>query len=241
MKYKKELFLILLLTLNTYMYAGDYGDIYGAHPAANGMANAVTATVNNSSSVFYNVAGLGRLSEGEKIFASLEKEKREKEERENRDKEEKENKDESLPEGSNQSVNIENQAPNSLWKNIRKDSFRYSPFDRTLRTPHELSLQYNFARPQLSTSAPKNQDISNVKDDYAGLGMAINLNSIYDIKRNIKFGLNVLLPGNGDLLTVNDVNPTAHRYLQYGISNIKPTIMGGVGIDLWKAISFAPL
>jgi hypothetical protein len=239
MRYKKKIFLILLLTLNTYMYAGDYGDIYGAHPAANGMANAVTATVNNSSSVFYNVAGLGRLSEGEKIFASLEKEKREKEERENRDKGEKENKEENLAEGNNQNVNIENQTPNSLWKNIRKDSFRYTPFDRTLRTPHELSLQYSFARPQLSTSAPKNQDLSNVRDDYAGLGMAINLNSIYDIKRNIKFGLNVLLPGNGDLLTVNDVNPTAHRYLQYGISNIKPTIMGGVGIELWKDRLFA--
>ena len=51
-KYKKVLFLVLLQTINTYMYAGDYGDIYGAHPAANGMANAVTATVNNSSSVY---------------------------------------------------------------------------------------------------------------------------------------------------------------------------------------------
>jgi hypothetical protein len=234
MKYLVSIFLqIFILNLE----AGDYGDIYGAHPAANGMANAVVSSVNNSSAVYYNVAGLGRLSDGDKIFANIEKEKKDKEDEEKKITEL--IKEETQPEENELEPNSKNQTTKSLWKQIKKDSFLYTPFNRTLKTPHELSLQYSFARPQLSTSAPQNQDLTRVRDDYAGLGMTINLNSIYDLKRNIKFGLNVLLPGNGDLLTINDVNPTAHRYLQYGISNIKPTIMGGMGIELWKDRLFA--
>jgi hypothetical protein len=221
---KYFIFINIIIYVSVFkLNAGDYGDVYGAHPAANGMGNAVTATVNNASSVYYNVAGLGRLSEGDKIFAQIEKEKAEKEAK-------------SISE-EDQPPKLENdvtQTKESLWNRMKKDSFKYTPFNRSYRTPHELTFQYNLARPQLSTNAPQNQDITKVRDDYAGLGMTINLNSIYDLKRNIKFGLNLLLPGNGDLLTINDVNPTAHRYLQYGISNNKPTIMGGIGVELWK-------
>ena len=220
---KLSIIYIIFIIITNKIFPGDFGDIYGAHPAANGMGNAVTATVNNSSSVYYNVAGLGRLSEGEKIFAKIEKEKAEKEEKTN----------------STESEISENSENKGLLKRITQDSFKYIPSDRTTKTPSELALQFNLGRPQLSTNAPQNQDISRVRDDYGGLGMTINLNSIYDFKRNFKFGLNLLLPGNGNLLTINDVNPTAHRYLQYGISNDKPTIMGGVGIELWKDRLFA--
>ncbi|HMZ60190.1 MAG TPA: aromatic hydrocarbon degradation protein, partial [Leptospiraceae bacterium] len=55
--------MLFCLSISMNISAGDYGDIYGAHPAANAMGNAVTATVNDSSSVFYNVAGLGKMSE----------------------------------------------------------------------------------------------------------------------------------------------------------------------------------
>lgn len=211
-------YLFLMITPN--LYSGEYGDIYGAHPAANGMGNAVTATVNNSSSVFYNIAGLGRLSEGEKIFAGLEKEKAEK------DQKTQESDEIQIPK-------------DSLWKKIKEGSFSYRPASRTERTPHELTLQYHLGRPQLSTNAPQNQDITRVRDDFGGLGLTLNLNSIYDFKRNFKFGLNIMLPGSGNLLTINDVNPTAHRYLQHGVSNDKLSIMGGIGIELWKDRLFA--
>lgn len=59
--------------------AGSYGDIYGAHAGAAGMAGAVTATVNNSSAVFYNVAGLGRLNEADLFIAQWEQKEKEKE------------------------------------------------------------------------------------------------------------------------------------------------------------------
>ena len=77
---KKEIILAIGFSLlgGYSLFAGDFGDVYGAHPAANGMGNAVTATVNNSSAVYYNVAGLGRLSEGDMLTALADKKKWEK-------------------------------------------------------------------------------------------------------------------------------------------------------------------
>ncbi len=220
---KLKIALTTLLTISSYsLVAGDYGDVYGAHPAANAMGNAVVSTVNNSSAVFYNVAGLGRLSEGDKYFAAKEKKALEDE---NPDL--KEQVEESEP------------GMKGVWNKVKKNTFTYIPSPRTERTPHELTLQYNMARPSLNTSAPFNQDIGKVRDDYAGLGLTLNLNSIYDLKRTFRFGLNAIIPGTGQLLTVNDVNPTVHRYLQHGVSNQKPTIMGGIGIELWKDRLFA--
>lgn len=199
--------------------AGDYGDVYGAHPAANAMGNAVVSTVRDSSAVFYNVAGLGRMNYGDLYYGEVEKKK----------------------EFEEKGI-LETESGTelgSLWQRIKQGSFTYKPYYRAEKTPHELTLQYHLGRPSLNTSAPLNQDIAKVRDDYLGLGLTLNLNSIYDFKRNVRFGLNILLPGTGQLLTVNDVNPTVHRYLQHGVSNQKPIIMGGVGIELWKDRLFA--
>lgn len=223
----KTFFIILFcLYFSMDISAGDNGDIYGAHPAANAMGNAVTATVNDSSSVFYNVAGLGKMSEGDKIFANLEKKKKEQEA--------------GAPEKETPPPwGRFKERASWEWNDIRKGTFTYTPSYRSEKTPHELTLQYNIARPRLNTSAPTNQDLTKTKDDYAGLGLTLNLNSIYDLKRNFRFGLNMLMPASGNLLVINDVNPTAHRYLQSGQSNQKPIIMGGLGIELWKDRLFA--
>ncbi|MCB1142533.1 MAG: outer membrane protein transport protein [Leptospiraceae bacterium] len=228
-----SLHLIMGVIVPISLSAGEFGDIYGAHPAAAAMGGAVVSTVNDSSSVYYNVAGLGKLSEGELIRARIEAKELEKQ---------KALEEANLESSTTEEAQDPQKKPGGykkLWEDVKKNSFTYIPAKRTTTTPHELTFQYNFARPELNTSAPSNQDLVRVRDDYGGLGLTINLNSIYDLKRNIKFGLNVLLPGTGNLLTINDVNPTVHRYLQRGVSNQKPTIMGGLGIELWKDRLFA--
>lgn len=67
-----SLHLIMGVIVPISLSAGEFGDIYGAHPAAAAMGGAVVSTVNDSSSVYYNVAGLGKLSEGELIRARIE-------------------------------------------------------------------------------------------------------------------------------------------------------------------------
>ena len=121
-----------------------------------------------------------------------------------------------------------------LFSETRKGIFSFVPNERPTKIAHELSLQYNYANPRLVTSAPTSQDLRQTADNFVGLGLAINLNTIYDFKRTVRFGLNILGPATGNLLTINDVNPTTHRYLQYGVSNQKPTIMGGIGFEVWK-------
>ncbi len=212
--------LLIILLVQIKLIAGDFGDVYGAHPAQNAMGNAVTATVNNSSSVFYNPAGLGRLSEGDRINALIDKKKWEKEN--------------GVTENVSASKKSLKERTKDFFRDATKGTFTFVPNERPTKITHELSLQYNYANPRLNTSAPTNQDLANTTDNYVGLGLAINLNTIYDFKRTVRFGLNILGPATGNLLGLNDVNPTTHRYLQYGVSNQKPIIMGGLGVEVWK-------
>ena len=237
--------LVVLVTGGYSILAGDFGDVYGAHPAANAMGNAVTATVNNSSAVYYNVAGLGRLSEGDTLTALAD-----------RKKWERENGATPAPEPK---VPLR-QAFTEFFKDARKDLFLNKPLERPTRNVNEITFQYNYASPQLNasmlsigdsakkaiggyaaqnTNTPVSQDLSKLADNYGGLGLSINLNNIYDFKRTVRFGLNILGPATGNLLTINDLNPTTHRYLQYGVANQKPTIMGGTGVEIIKDKLFA--
>ena len=239
--HKKFTLSLLFLFTNYTLLAGDYGDVYGAHPAAAGMGNAVTALVNNSSAVYYNVAGLGRLSEGDMLVSLAAKKKW--------------NKENGVVELPEPKLTFR-QNLTEFFKETIKDPFLTKSLTRPDRNVNEIALQYNYANPilnasmlspqdtlpkalvqgsaALNTNTPVSQDLSKLADNYAGLGLSINLNNIYDFKRTIRFGLNLLAPTTGNLLTINDVNPTAHRYLQYGVANQKPTIMGGTGVEIIK-------
>lgn len=233
--------------------AGSYGDIYGAHAGAAGMAGAVTATVNNSSSVFYNVAGLGRLNEADLFIAQWEQKEKEKEAAASGETPKDANGNPIPQEGP--LLNTEPQtedggAPAKWYKrawfnfrdgfaNMGKGMFTYQPLLRPNRPYHEVSFLGTYANPTLKNNAPKNENTKNPDDSYVGLGFTMNLNEIFDIGRTIRFGLNAIVPASGNLMVVNDQNPTVPRYLNSGKSNERPTIMAGVGVELWKDRLFA--
>ncbi|MEM7183365.1 MAG: outer membrane protein transport protein [Spirochaetota bacterium] len=231
---KKILFLsIVSILYSNQLYAGNYGDVYGAHARANGMGNAVSAIVNDSSAVFYNVAGLGRVSEGELIRAILLSEMNKTKPITNEEGEGGET------EGSTAVPSSESEP--GIVDNLKDDfgNFHTGIFDhKSLMHPDnyltEMTIMANYANPVLTTNAPSNQDLSRTSDHYGALGLSINLSSVYDLKRNIRIGLNIHLPASGNLMVVNDLNPTVHRHLQHGITNQKPTIMGGLGIEVIK-------
>ncbi|MCG6169607.1 OmpP1/FadL family transporter [Leptospira sanjuanensis] len=227
--------------------AGSYGDIYGAHPGPAGMGSAVTAIVNNSSAVFYNPAGLGRLSEGDLILASIEKEARTSgaENPENKDAPPltPPNADPAAVDPATQPIVATGPWYKRLWTDTKegftKDVLKYKPLSRPERNVHEVSFQYHYANPTSHTNAPRNQNITKIRDSFVGLGLTLNLNDMFDLGRGLRFGINALVPGSGNLMTLNDQNPTVPRYLQQGISNERPTIMGGLGLELWKDRLFA--
>ncbi|PJZ54410.1 OmpP1/FadL family transporter [Leptospira adleri] len=249
-KLKRTIGIAILLGLGFHekSYAGSYGDIYGAHPGAAGMGSAVTAIVNNSSAVFYNPAGLGRLSEGDLILAAIEKEARSN----NPENPSPENKD--VPPVVPPNVDPSdpaNQPPvvvvgpwyKRLWidtkEGFTKDVFKYKPANRPERSVHEVTFQYMYANPTSHTTAPRNQNLNKIRDSFVGLGLTLNLNDMFDMSRGFRFGINAIVPGSGNLLTLNDQNPTVPRYLQQGVSNERPTIMGGLGFEIWKDRLFA--
>ncbi|MCP5502208.1 MAG: outer membrane protein transport protein [Leptospiraceae bacterium] len=228
---------IIFLLFYSNLQAGNYSDVYGAHARANGMGNAVSSFVDDSSAVNYNVAGLGRVSRGELLKAIIETKTASPN-------------PEPAPEGASEpspetgATPVETDAGivenfKSDFKNFHKGAFTFVPSLRPTKPLHELHFMANYAKPRMTTSAPYNQDLAKTADDYASISLAINLNSIYNIKRNIRFGLSIQAPLSGNLMVINDLNPTVHRYLQYGMTNQKPTIMGGLGIELWKDRLFA--
>lgn len=249
---KKSLLLIISLFTVESISAGSYGDVYGAHPAANGMGNAVNATSSGSAAVYYNVAGLGRLSAADLAvldyeIATLEKQGNAKSKEDatkitppkgNKTEKEKEMSDIDPTERQVIEEYLEHpfyiRTPLRVYDAFTKDLLVNRNLKRPNKVSHELSIQYNYAVPRLTTSAPNPDRLLGEKDHYVGIGLAIDFGSIFNMDRKIKFGLNVLAPASGNLLTVNDQNPTVHRALQYGVENERPTIMGGLGVEAWK-------
>lgn len=227
---KKNCLLFFLFFFIKKLDAGTYGDVYSAHPSAGAMGNAVTATINNSSAVYYNVAGLGRTSQAE-IAVQI-----------------KEQNDLLIKLGGIREEKLVKKKEDELKKipGFKGIVYRgYYNFASEKEQPlpkrlvNELNLQYYKTQPSLKFTGRNSQDTSKVEDDFAVLGLTINLNHFIDLKRNFRFGLNIMLPTSGNLLSINDLNPTTPRFLQHGYSNQRPIIMGGAGIELWKNRLFA--
>lgn len=218
----KLLILGICLMGNAALYAGSYGDTYGAHPGATARGNAVNATVSGSAAVFYNPAGLGRLSDSDLALLDWERKK-------NPEKFPNRNPGEDYSE-----YPWYLEAGYTAIDAVTQDLLANPERPRPSQNVHELAIQYNYAMPRLTTSAPNPDRLLDEKDHYVGLGLALDFGNLYNLERKVKFGLNVLAPATGNLLTINDQNPTVHRALQYGVQNERPTIMGGLGVEVWK-------
>ncbi|MFN3605477.1 MAG: OmpP1/FadL family transporter [Leptonema sp. (in: bacteria)] len=220
-----KFFLIYFISKNI-LFAGNYFDVYGAHPRSNGMANAVVSFINDVSSIFYNPAGLGMPSRLEGYYSFLEKNDN------NVVKilEDYHKSKDSLPEGFQNTILYTLQSFTNPLKEY--------PKLRSSTPIHELTLGYNNAKPvnkiQFELYNPNSPDLKKIRDNYLYLGLSLNLNSIFDFNRIVRFGLYAGLPGSGNLALINDINPTSHRYLQNGVSNERPIIHMGIGVEIWK-------
>ncbi len=215
---------IYLIIFSNELFSNSYGDIYGAHARANGMGNAVTAIVNDSSAVFYNPAGLGRDNLVQEYEKKINSEKVSMFPFITKDDKLKNNK---VPvKNTNEKVIIPEKK--EVINTISKKGFH-----------NELAIHGNLTQPLLKSTGGQSEDIKNIKDSYTGLGLSIDLNNFIKLKRNARFGLNIILPATGNLLALNDVNAVSPRYFQNGRSLERPTIMGAVGIEIWKDKLFA--
>lgn len=214
-------FFLIVESLN----AGNYFDVYGAHPRANGMANAVVSFINDASATFYNPAGLGMPSRLEEYFSFLEKN------------------DNNVIENQNQN-NSKDNLPDSFVDKLKYIAYSFTnPLKeykkiRAIAPIHEITLGYTNAKPvnkvNFELYNPNSPDLKKIRDNYLYLGMSLNLNSFFDFNRIVRFALYAGLPASGNLALINDLNPTAHRFLQNGVSNERPIIHSGIGLEIWK-------
>lgn len=224
--YIKYINVCTFFLISNLLYGGNYFDVYGAHPRANRMSNAVISFINDVSSSYYNPAGLGMPSRLEKFFSFLEKN------------------DNNVV----QNLEVFNKSKDILSDLIiEKLRYVFLSFTNPLKeypklrsnTPiHELTIGYNNAKPvhhiTFDFYDPKSPDLNKIRDNYLYLGLSLNLNSFFDFGRIVRFGLYAGLPGSGNLALINDLNPTTHRFLQNGVSNERPIIHSGIGIEIWK-------
>ncbi|GBF50412.1 transporter, Ompp1/FadL/TodX domain protein [Leptospira ryugenii] len=178
---KRPILILILFLLPVILIAGSYGDVYGGFPRQSGMAGAVSSFVNNSSSPFYNIAGLARKNEQELI---------------------------------------------------REKSA--DPTKEERQGFHELSLSYNYVDPRISTNLARRESLSETKDHHLTFGLTLNLNEIYKTNNRLRFGINLISPATGNLVTINDQNPNVPRPIQSGAANERPIILGGLAYEIWK-------
>ncbi|GIX42904.1 MAG: hypothetical protein KatS3mg129_2637 [Leptospiraceae bacterium] len=194
-----------LLSGNKNLKAGNYLDIYGGSGRLQAMGGTGIAFVNDASSPYYNIAGLSVPNDADYFYSSY----------------------------------------NSEEKAKKIDEHKnYLDYLLTTPTPpqpeekrHEVLLNLNYVIPvtKVHLDYPiETPEIKKFKDHYAVLGLNFNLNKIINIKNKINFGLLAALPGSGNLVKVNDLNPTTHRFLQIGSSNERPSIFAGLSGEIWK-------
>lgn len=203
-----------LLLFAAQLEAGSYGDVYGAFPRQASMAGAVSSFVNNSSSPYYNVAGLARANEQELLLLNNKIESN------------------SLNNTSTEPKDQQNIKSNNPDK-VENDPQKANPQSTRSRF-HEVSISYNYADPKISTNLQRRERLSETNDHYATIGLTYDLNEIYDFNRNVRFGLNIITPASGNILTINDQNPNVPRPIQSGAANERPTITGGLAVEVWK-------
>ena len=207
MKYLKSILVVTVLLMgSTLTYASNFADTYGFSAQGIALGNAMTARVNDWSSVYYNIAGLGRTVQQKNtsgIIADAEDEKA----------------------GSKKKNTATEVSSPDQHTYINELSVTY------MRTFPSLSLNINRTHPDtgVSLSTP-GADIDPY--GFAVLGMAIDLNLIYKMPAFIssaRLGLGMGLNDDMSVAKLNDIDPTAHDFMRYGRECQKAVILAGMG------------
>ncbi|TGL19912.1 aromatic hydrocarbon degradation protein [Leptospira yanagawae] len=99
---------------------------------------------------------------------------------------------------------------------------------------HEVSFSYHHVDPKINTNLQRKESLSNTKDHHLTFGLTFSLNEIYNMNNKLRFGLLIVSPATGNIVTINDQNPNVPRPIQSGSANERPNIMGGLAYEVWK-------
>lgn len=221
MKLKNLLILISMLffaSISANLFASSFAGSYGF--SAEGMArgNAMTATVNDWSSVYYNIGGLGKTrnitgteapkSTGGEMTLKLRK-------AEGEGEAEKEPKKEIYP----------NQFAISVLATMPKLDLKFNTGKRYNKSTGSPSFYY----PEKTTAAKMNPY------GFVVIGGVLDINNVFklpDFISSARLGIGMGMNWDFSLVKVNDIDPRTHDFLKYGREVQRAMILIGAGFGL---------
>ena len=185
----------------------NYGDTYGVSGTGIARGNALCAIVSDWSSVYYNVAGLGRT----RINIQ-----------ENRD-------------GFN--IEIRDEDLSTKMMNKKTGTPEVSPVREPLNYNDQLAISYLYTMPKIkidiqsSVTADRELDFGMIT-----IGIVMDLNHIYGMPEFIssaRFGLSFGISQDLNLVRINDLDPMHHQFFRYGKKAARSVILGGFGFGFF--------
>ncbi len=203
------LFTILFsICISSSLFAGSFADTYGI--SAEGMArgNAMTAVVNDWSSVYYNVAGLGKT---QNIIGE--------------------------PAAKEGEMTLKLRKAEGEGDSGKKDIYPNQFALSVLATIPQLKLniqRYNRTTGLTPVYYPEKTDAAKL-DPYGFIviGGALDLNNIIklpDFISSARLGIGMGMNWDFSLVKVNDIDPRTHDFLRYGREVQRATILIGAGM-----------
>lgn len=187
------------------LFAGSYADTYGMSAKSMGMANAVTATVNDWSSLWYNPAGLGKTYSLPRYNKTAEK---------NQIAETK------LKRGSN-AITVEEAVASS------EEFFPAELAVVVMYTAPMMNLQI----PRTGVYA---ENELNFGTTTFGIVIDCNtLVKMPEIISSARFGIALGTGLDGWMYKINDTSPMSHNYLRYGREAQRTMILAGIGFGFF--------
>jgi len=202
------LILAALLVVPVQAMAGSFANTHGFSATGISMGNAMTAVVNDWSSVYYNISGLGKTKDrsipvqaktGSLTMSKLQ--------------------NKMLAEKS--SIETEN-TPGHI--NELAITFMY--------THPVLKIDIDRRMPAPDNSPLETKAAEQLNYGMMIIGVALDLNIIYKLPKFIssaRFGLGLASPADGSATKVNDIDLRTHNWLGYGREAQVATIIAGVG------------
>jgi len=207
----KALFLVLFFSAGA--FASSLADTYGFSASGIAKGNAMTASVNDWSSVYYNMAGLGKTSHLKGIQNRPEKR--------------------SMSLAKKGSSVSKSGGSSETYLNELSFSFMYTAPQMTIDIPQRFAIPEGGGDPvYLKTNGDQDLNFGATV-----IGLAIDLNLIYKMPSIIsssRLGVGAGMSADLSAAKVNDIDLKTHNFLRYGREAQKAVILAGAGFGFLR-------
>ena len=206
---RRSVMIVFVIIIMPALVYANFADTYGFGAQGVARGNAMSAVVNDWSSVYYNIAGLGR-TRGYLVLPVQQTEQK-------------------------QQLNLKQKGGKDNKKEqemVTVEPLVASPYDLYLYKD-QLVINYMYTQPDMTIDIPR-ETVADKDLDFGtvALGLVMDLNHFVKLPSFIssgRFGLGMGLLQDGTLVSVYDVDLRTHDFLRYGKEAERAVILAGMG------------